>query len=469
MSTNSVTHTSGSTASGAPGGSGDPGGPGASHRPSPTLTLTAALLGFALITLDASVVNVALPAIGDALGGGMSGLQWVVDAYTLAFAALMLSTGAFSDRVGATHAYAIGVAVFTLASAACGLAPSLPVLIASRVVQGVAAAVMLPASLALVRQAYADPAKRARAVAAWAAGGSAAVALGPVAGGALTTAWDWRGIFFVNLPLGAVALALLVRAPRSGRRPAPLDLPGQLAAVVALTALTFAVIEGGTTGLVALIVAVAATVAFLRIEARQPHPVVPLGLFRDRTVAVTVAAGAACSVAFFGMVFVFSLFFQQVQGRSALNAGLMFLPMTGLIAVTNIVAGRLAGRFGPRVPMLVGQVLAVAGLLLVLGVDAHTPGPVLAFMLVPLALGCALTVPPLTAAMMDAVPAERAGLAAGVLNAARQVAGGLGIAAFGTLVSDGFLAGMRISLLISAGLLVATAVATLRLRRGTAS
>ncbi|MGW1022696.1 MFS transporter [Streptomyces sp. NPDC002577] len=473
MSTNSVTHTPRSTTSGE---AGDPGHPGVSHRSSPGLTLTAALLGFALITLDASVVNVALPAIGGALGGGMSGLQWVVDAYTLAFAALMLSTGAFSDRAGATRAYAIGVAVFTLASAACGLAPSLPVLIASRVVQGVAAAVMLPASLALVRQAYTDPKKRARAVAAWAAGGSAAVALGPVAGGALTTAWDWRGIFFVNLPLGAVALALLVRAPRSQRRPAPLDLPGQLAAVVALTALTFAVIEGGeggTAGLVALVVAVAAAAAFLGIEVRQPHPVVPLGLFRNRTVAVTVAAGAAVSVAFYSMVFVFSLFFQQVQGRSALNAGLMFLPMTGLIAVTNIVAGKLAGRFGPRLPMLLGQVLAVAGLLLVLGVDAHTPGPVLAFLLVPLALGCALTVPPLTAAMMDVVPAERAGLAAGVLNSARQVAGGLGIAAFGTLVSDGasggFLAGMRISLLISAGLLGATAVATLRLRPGTAS
>lgn len=186
----------------------------------------------------------------------MSGLQWVVDAYTLSFAALMLSTGAFSDRAGASRAYAIGIAVFTLASAACGLAPSLPALIGARVVQGVSAAVVLPASLALVRQAYVDPARRARAVAAWAAGGSVTVALGPVAGGVLTTVWDWRGIFFVNLPLGAVALVLLLRAPRSQRRPAPLDLPGQFTAVLTLTALTFAVIEGGRTGLVAFAVAV---------------------------------------------------------------------------------------------------------------------------------------------------------------------------------------------------------------------
>ncbi|MEV6116789.1 MFS transporter [Streptomyces sp. NPDC052109] len=432
-------------------------------KPSAALTLTAALLGFALICLDASVVNVALPAIGSSLGGGMSGLQWVVDAYTLAFAALMLSTGAFSDRAGASRAFALGTTVFTLASAACGLAPDLPFLIGARVVQGVAAAVVLPASLALVRQAYREPARRARAVAAWAAGGSLAVALGPVAGGALTTAWDWRGIFFVNLPLGAAILVLLVRAPRSKPHPAPLDLPGQLTAVVALVALTFSVIEGGPAGWAALAVAVVAGAAFLRVEARQPHPVVPLGLFRNRTVATAVAAGSAVSVAFYSMVFVFSLFFQQVQGHSALSAGLMFLPMTGLIAVTNVVAGKLAGRYGPRLPMLVGQPLAVTGLLLLLYVDAGTPPALVAVLLVPLALGCALTVPPLTAAMMDAVPAERAGLAAGVLNSARQVAGGLGIAVFGALLGHDFEAGMRWSLAVSAALLTVTFVLSFRL------
>ncbi|MEV0635543.1 MFS transporter [Streptomyces sp. NPDC050619] len=434
-----------------------------SPSPSSALTLTAALLGFALICLDASVVNVALPAIGSSLSSGMSGLQWVVDSYTLAFAALMLSTGAFSDRVGASRAYALGTTVFTLASVACGLAPNLPVLLGARVVQGVAAAVVLPASLALVRQAYADPARRARAVALWAAGGSAAVALGPVVGGALTTAWDWRGIFFVNLPVGLLILALLVRAPRSERRPAPLDLPGQVTAVVALAALAFAVIEGGRAGWVALAVAVAAAVAFLRFEARSPHPVVPLGLFRNRTVTATVASGAAVSVAFYSMVFVFSLFFQQVKGLSPLSAGLMFLPMTCLIGVTNLVAGKLAGRYGPRLPMLVGQGLAVPGLLVLLYVDSGTPAALVAVLLVPMALGCALTVPPLTAAMMDAVPAERAGLAAGVLNAARQVAGGLGIAVFGALVSDGFEAGMRLSLVIGAALLAVTFALSFRL------
>ncbi|MER6532473.1 MFS transporter [Streptomyces sp900105755] len=428
----------------------------------PALTLAAALLGFALITLDASVVNVALPAIGSALGGGLSGLQWTVDAYTLAFAALMLSTGAFADRAGASRAYGLGIAVFTLASAACGLAPTLPVLIGARVAQGAAAAVVLPASLSLVRHAYADPGRRTRAVALWGAGGSVALALGPVAGGALTAAWDWRGIFFINLPLGAAALLLLVRAPRSERRPAPLDLPGQLTAVVTLTALTFAVIEGGTTGLAAFAVALAGAVLFVRVERRQAHPVVPPALFRDRAVRVAVTTGAACSVAFYGVVFVFSLFFQQVQGRSALYTGLLFLPMSGLIGLTNVVSGKLAARHGPRLPMLIGQALAAAGLLGLLAVGSGTPAAWVAVLLVPMAVGCALTVPPLTVVMMDAVPAERAGLAAGVLNAARQVAGGLGIAVFGALVGGGFVAGMRASLALAAALFAVSFVLSFR-------
>ncbi|MDQ0797067.1 MFS transporter [Streptomyces sp. B1I3] len=440
--------------------------PPSSPSPSPALTLVASLLGFALIMLDASVVNVALPSMGSDLGGGMSGLQWVVDAYTVAFAALLLSTGAFSDRIGATRAYALGITLFTLASVACGLAPGLAALIGFRVVQGVAAAVVLPTTLALVRQAYAGPAQRRRAVSLWAAGGTTAAALGPVVGGALTTAWDWRAIFFINLPLGLAALALTVRAPRSARRPAPLDLPGQLTAVLALAGLAFAVIEEGRVALVALGIAVVALAAFFRIESRHPHPVVPLGLFRNRTVAVAVGAGSAISVAFYGMIFVYSLFFQQVREQSALTAGLMFLPMSALLVVVNILSGRLANRYGPRLPMLVGQMVSVGGLLLLLSVDTDTSLVLTAALLVPLALGAGLALPPLTAAMMETVPADRAGVAAGVLNAARQVSGGLGVAAFGALVADGFEDGMRTSLVISAILLSLTSLATTRLARG---
>ncbi|MEU7120020.1 MFS transporter [Streptomyces zaomyceticus] len=435
--------------------------PGAAGSPGPALA--AAMLGFALITLDTSVVNVALPAIGADLRAGMSGLQWVVDAYTLAFAALLLSSGALADRVGASRAYGIGVVVFVLASAACGLAPGLPELLAARAVQGTAAAAMLPASLALVREAYGDPGRRARAVSLWAAGGTVAVALGPVVGGALTTAWSWRGIFFVNLPLGLLALVLLTRVAPSERRPAPLDLPGQLTAMTALGALTFAAIEGGTEAWWALGVAGVSFAAFLVIETRRRHPVVPLGLFRNTTVAVAVAAGSANSVAFYGMLFVFSLFFQQVLGLSALAAGLMFLPMTGLLAGVNILSAKAAARYGPRLPIVLGQTVAVAGLLGLLTVDAGTSPWAQALLLVPLALGAGFSLPPLIASMMEAVPAERAGTAAGLLNAVRQTAGALAIAVFGSMAASSMETALRASLLISAAFLTLTTLASLRL------
>ncbi|WP_435970764.1 MFS transporter [Streptomyces sp. Qhu_M48] len=438
-------------------------GPTAKGPGSPGPALAAAMLGFALITLDTSVVNVALPAIGTDLRAGMSGLQWVVDAYTLSFAALLLSSGALADRVGASRAYGAGVVVFALASAACGLTPGLPALLAARSVQGAAAAVMLPASLALVREAYGDPGRRARAVSLWAAGGTIAVALGPVVGGALTTAWSWRGIFFVNLPLGLVALALLTRVPRSERRPAPLDLPGQLTAVTGLGALTFAAIEGGTEAWWALGVAVVCFAAFLVIEAGRRDPVVPLGLFRNTTVAVAVAAGSANSVAFYGMLFVFSLFFQQVLGLSALAAGLMFLPMTGLLAGVNILSAWVAARYGARLPIVVGQAVAVGGLFGLLTVDADSSRVAQALLLVPLALGAGFSLPPLVASMMEAVPAERAGTAAGLLNAVRQTAGALAVAVFGSMAARDMTTALRASLLISAGLLTLTTLASLRL------
>ncbi|MFE1265861.1 MFS transporter [Streptomyces sp. NPDC058758] len=452
-------------AASAPAGPGpDPAGPRVAPA-SPGPALGAAVLGFALITLDTSVVNVALPAVGADLGTGMTGLQWVVDSYTLVFAALLLSTGALADRVGASRAFGAGALVFTLASVACGLAPGLPGLLAARAVQGVAAAVMLPASLALVREAYADPGRRARAVALWAAGGTVAVALGPVAGGALTTAWSWRGVFFVNLPLGLLALVLLARVPASARRPAPLDVPGQLAAVTALGALAFAAIEGGTEGRRALGLAVLSFAAFLLVETRRRHPVVPLGLFRNTTVAVAVAAGAANSVAFYGTVFVFGLFFQQELGFSALGAGLMFLPMTVLLAGVNLLSAKVAARYGARVPALLGQAVAVAGLLALLAVDADTAPAAQALLLVPMSLGVGFSLPPLIAALMEAVPAERAGTAAGLLNAVRQTAGALAVAVFGTLAARGFATALPVSLLISAALLTLTGLASLRLPR----
>src|SRR5580700_1589279 len=251
-------------------------GEGGDRRPAATgvIVLVASLLGFFMLSLDSTAVNVALPGIERTLGGSTAGLQWVIDAYTLMFAALLISAGAISDRVGAKRLYAIGLAAFLASSAACGLAPTLGFLIAGRAVQGSAAAVMLPASLALVRQAYGNPVRRAKANAVWAVGGTVAMAGGPVAGGALTSELTWRAIFFLNLPAGLVAVALLVRAPRSPLRAAPLDPAGQITAVAALAALTFGVIEGGESGfgrpavLGCLLLAGVAMAAFAVMETR---------------------------------------------------------------------------------------------------------------------------------------------------------------------------------------------------------
>jgi DHA2 family methylenomycin A resistance protein-like MFS transporter len=287
----------------------------AAHRPDsvsiarPGLALAIALLGFFVITLDALVVNVALPAIGRDLGGGMTGLLWVVDGYTLMFAALLLFAGTLSDRIGARQSFGIGLAAFVAASAACGLAPTLGVLVA---------AVMLPASLALIREAYSDAVQRARAIAVWAVGGAVASAAGPAVGGFLTLL-SWRMIFFINLPVGLVALSLLFRIPRSPRRTVPFDWAGQVAAVVGMGALTYSLIEGGATGfgapliLGALVVAVVALVTFLLAQARGTHPMAPLELFRSREVAISMSVGFAFMVGFYGLVFLLSLYFQELS------------------------------------------------------------------------------------------------------------------------------------------------------------
>ncbi|MFG2564213.1 MFS transporter [Streptomyces sp. NPDC048567] len=449
------------------------GGASATERRGSPAVLGAALLGFFLISLDALIVTVALPDIGRGLGVGMSGLQWVVDGYTLMFAALMLSAGALSDRIGAKRAFGGGLILFAAASAACGLAPGLAVLVTARLVQGAAAAVMMPASLALVRQGFPDQAERARAIAVWTVGGAVAVAAGPVVGGALTASAGWRWIFYVNLPAALAALALLARLPASPRLPARLDVPGQVTAVLAMGGLTYGVIEGGAEGfgrpavLASLAVAVVGAAGFLVAQARGAHPMVPMALFRTRVVTVSLVVGFMANAAYYGGVFDFSLYLQQERGQTALHAGLMFIPMTALVALVNLASARMAARYGPRVPMTVGQLVGAGGLLSLLVVGPHTGVWVVAMLMVPVGLGGALAVPALTAMLLDAVPADRAGTAGAVLNTARQVGGAIAVAVFGALLAgaDSFLAGMRWSVLLAAAGLLATAAATLTLPR----
>jgi EmrB/QacA subfamily drug resistance transporter len=425
--------------------------------------LAAAVLGFFVVTLDAVVVNVTLPTIRADLGGGVTGLPWVVDGYTLAFAALLLSAGSFSDRVGARRAFGIGMIMFVAASIACGLAPTMGALIAARFVQGSAAAAMMPASMALIRQAYPDARVRGRAVGIWAMGGAVAASSGPVLGGVLTLV-DWRLIFFVNVPVGAVALLLLARTNQSPARQVPFDPTGQVTGVVAMGALTFGAIRAGTAGftdpavIVAFIVAVLAAAGFVESQRLVAHPMMPLDLFRSRTVVITVATGFAFMVGYFGLPFVISLFLQQHRGLSALHTGVVFLPMMLIGLALTPFSARLGERYGRKTLIVTGLALMAVGLAAVGLLPASAPLWLIAVLMMLVGLGGPAVSPPATAVLLEVVPHHQAGVASGVFNTSRQVGGALAVAVFGGLLADPdtFLRGVHTSLLLAAGVLALT-------------
>jgi MFS transporter, DHA2 family, methylenomycin A resistance protein len=318
-------------------------------------TLIGTSLGFGVIQLDVTVVNVAVKQIGVTFGGGIAELQWVVSSYILMFAALILPAGALGDRFGAKRILCAGFATFMAASMACGLAPDFAVLIAARTVQGAGAALLGSCSLALLNYTCTDPAGRSRAVGQWAAGASAALSGGPVVGGILIAAAGWRSIFFINVPIGLAGLWLIWRHAQETQRAAHrgTDLAGAVSAVISLAAFAAAIIEAGRDGfaspwaLAGLALSAPAVAAFIRVEARAAYPMLPLALFRHRPFAVPVAVGFLVNVCFYGLIFLFSLLFQEQQGMSALRAGLAFLPMTAAILAANLVSGRAGAAVGP--------------------------------------------------------------------------------------------------------------------------
>jgi MFS transporter, DHA2 family, methylenomycin A resistance protein len=439
-------------------------------------------VGFVVTQLDVTIVNVALARIAADLHANVTALQWIVDAYTLAFAVLMLSAGALGDRFGARRMFAAGIALFALASLLCGLAANCAWLVAARACQGVGAAAMLPNSLALLNQSCAhDPKLRARAVGWWTATGSMSIAAGPVIGGVLIDAFGWRSIFVVNLPLCAAGLAAtfawLPKAASAKKTPntsSATDSPtaslhvaargidplGQLFAVVALTAFTGAVIELRPLGLAhplaagGLGLALAAACAFVATERRIATPMLPLSLFGKRTFSAAVLFGICVNLTYYGVVFVLSLFLQRVRGDTPLQASLVFLPLTGGFLISNVMSGWVVGKFGARVPMLIGALIAALGYGLLHQVGAQTPlwALLVPFLLIPCGMG--LAVPAMTTAVLASADARRAGTASAALNTARQAGGAVGVAAFGALASGTQAAQ------IAAGLHAATAIST---------
>src|SRR6184192_1881407 len=406
--------------------------------------LVAVCIGYFMAVLDSTVVNVALPDMARSLGTGIAGMQWVVDGYALMFASLLLTAGALGDRLGNRGTFVAGLALFTLASLLCGIAPNLGTLVAFRALQGVGAAVQVPASLALLRHAYHDPSERAQAIGIWAAATGLAVAAGPVVGGVLTHAWTWRSVFLVNLPVGALGVLLTLRhvPPVPRHEDGELDLTAQLLGIVALGGLTFGLIQGGVWGwssapvILALLLAIGAGVLFYLGERSAEHPMLPPALFRDPTFSAANAVGAILSFGFYGELFLMSLFFQQVQHRSPLAAGLALLPQTAVISLMNFVSGQITARRGARLPMVLGLAIGGAGLLGLAFVGARASlvsvvGPMLA-----VGVGASLAMPAMTHAAIDHTPKERAGIGSAVLNASRQVGGVVGIALLGALISS---------------------------------
>ncbi len=417
--------------------------------------IAATSLGFLVVQLDVSVVNLAIKPIGAEFGGGISALQWVVNAYTITFAALILTSGALGDRIGARRVFVAGFALFTLASMACGVAPGLGVLIGARAIQGVGAAILVPCSLTLLRHAHHDPADRARAIGLWAAGASLGLSGGPVIGGLLIAALGWRAIFFINVPIGVLGIALTLRHAReTTRTPRAIDLPGQLTAIAALALLAGSVIEGGAHGfghwpvLVGCGLALACTVAFVAIERARREPMLPLRFFALPAFRSATIIGVLLNVAVYGLLFALSLFFQRAQHLSPLQAGLAFAPMTAVVMGANILAGHVSTPGAAGRLVATGAVLLGVGSFALLGAGAGTPYSAIVVQLVAIGFGVGLIVPVITTSLLGAVDADRAGVAAGTLNTARQTGSMLGVAIFGALVASGIVAGLHVSLVV---------------------
>jgi DHA2 family methylenomycin A resistance protein-like MFS transporter len=437
--------------------------------------LAAVCLGYFMVILDTTIVNVALPALRSDLGADVASLQWVVDGYLLMLAALVLAGGVLADRVGAHRIFQAGLGIFMVASAICGLAPDVIVLVIARLVQGIGAALSVPASLALLRAAFPDTDTRARAIGGWGAIAGVAAATGPILGGVLVSTLSWRLVFFVNLPIGLAAMLLTARyVPAPDPRPRRFDVAGQVLAVLALASLTLALIEGGSSGLTALLISagvafVGAGAAFVVVETKAREPMLPLGLFRDRGFALGNIIGLLINLGFYGELFVLNLYFQQILGYSALLAGIALLPQMGVVTFGSVLSGRVTARAGsPRPTLLIGLIVGGVGLFGFLLSGAHVSYPVLIGPLVAAGFGMSFTMPAATTTVVDSAPPERAGLASGAINAARQLGGVIGVAVLGALVSgtgSGFVSGLHTAVIIAGAAFLLGAAAALAVPR----
>ncbi len=434
------------------------------------LGLAGICCGFLIITIDATIVNVALGPIVADLGGSLAGAQWIVSAYTLAFATFMLSAGAWADRIGSRRAFGVGLGLFSLASAACAAAPTTSALVAARAVQGLGAALLMPCSLALITHLFPAGRERRSALAAWGGISGIGMAGGPVLGGVLCDSVGWRFIFLVNLPVAALAaLAIWAYVEETPTHRHPFDLPGQALAVTALGCLTGGFILAGSLGwgdpvtLALLAIGVVGGVAFLRVERTVALPMIPAELFRNRRFSLVVAIAWIFNFGMYGSLFCLSLVLHEELGLSPLDTGLALLPLTGVIGVIAFASARLITWLGEWGAMVVGFAGGASGALL-LAVFGGDSVAATILCTVPFAT-VALAMQAMTALAMEAAPRERIGLASGVQNAARQAGGALGVALLGTFLTSGGGLSMHLPLAIACAAYVGALGLTLLGRR----
>src|SRR2546425_1247169 len=443
--------------------------PSQQTRTQTTMPLLALCLGYFMTILDVTIVNVALVDIKEHLSANVTGLQWIVDGYALVFASLLLTSGALGDRRGSRTMFLAGLALFTLASTLCSLAPTLLVLQIARAFQGLGAALLVPNSLALLNTIFPDARKRAQAIGIWAAVASIGATSGPLLGGVLVNAFGWRSIFLINLPIGLLCFLLTSRSiapsiPQGGRS---LDLPGQGASVLALGMVTFALIEGNSLGITSPLILAAYTgsvLFFLFLLLREKttsHPMLPLALFQERTFSATNVVAVCQTFTFTGFLFVMSLFLQQVKHSPASLTGLALLPAFGFALLATSLSGGLMASIGAKSVMVIGLLLSALGCFGFVMVDTQTSYVLLACLLAVLGGGLALVLPAMTEAVISHAPRAQSGIAAGMLNVSRQVGGVIGVAILGTLVGNQqtFLSGMHIAFVIAGGLLILGLVA----------
>lgn len=433
------------------------------------LALLGICLGFFIVLLDATIVNVALSAISRSIGGSLSDEQWTLNAYTLTFAAFMLTAGALGDRWGARRCYLTGLAVFGIATAICASSPTIAVLIAARAVQGIGAAALVPCSLALIAHRFPDGPARARALGAWGGISGVGLAAGPVLGGVLVDSAGWRTVFLIAIPVAVVSgLLVAYTVEETPRRIARRTDPrGQLLAVIALAALTGALTTTSTDGwadrqpIILGLAGIVSAVAFVLTERTVREPMLPLNMFATARFSAATGIGALFNFGLYGTLFCLALYLEDTLHRSTQTAGLVILPLTAVVACCALLSGRLSARFGARLPMVIGLSAGIvgAGLLAMLGATAPS-WLVAAYGAIFGAIGLAM--PAMTSVALNSSPPGRAGLGSAVLNAARQTGGVFGVALLGSVLESrtGQPTLHFAMTLVAVGYLLATLIAT---------